>query len=875
MKNVLIFIFLLSLTFLIVYKYFIEKKEIKDAINLVPKSAIIIHEINDPINKYKKIKNLKNYDSTFLVKSIAQKIKFIDNVLNNNIEKLSLNNKLITSFHITSKSNFDVIFYLDISIVDKNNLIDKLRENKFNIQNRIYNNHEIFDVSFDDKVFTFLFINNFFIGSYSSVLIEDVIRSISESKNSFRESHQKLFEFIKTQNDFGNIYVNSNKIEDFLGVFIQENKFSFKDFSNHLDETFLDFSINKNKFFFNGFSLNNSNNKIAYLLNNKNIRESNYLEYIPNNCLWLYRLSFDNNRNKWKSLLINEEDTLENYQEEIIENIDNELILIKLESNLKDKENDLIILRSKNIDEFNKYYINENNDSIEKYNFNSNDKIIYRSNKNFLFKKFLKNKIEDDFFFTNVDNYIIISSSLLNINEYLKKLESQEIWTKSIFYNNLLSNLNNQSNVDFFINISKTLIYFLSKVEYNFKDNIIEIFKDFNFLSVQLTKLDDKFYTSIVLNKSEFSNEDPKQTSNLKVDNQIEIDEKITTKPYLIKNHLDNSIEIIMQDNSNKLYQISSDFNKIWVDSISSKINSLIYQIDYYKNNKKQIIFSTKNMLHSYDRNGNKLIEYPINNPSNFELEHFNIIDYNKSKNYRIILSDIKGNVFLKDKTGKNLNGWNPLKFSPLSESPFHVRISNKDYIIVTEEKGVLNVLNRKGKNYPGFPINFNTNINSNIFIDQKSTSKKSLITVLLTNGKIIKVNMNGDIIEENQLYRPSVNSKFNLLIDPTKKNYKIVVSDESSIYFLEKNEVQFKYDLLETKGLYYQYYYFGGNNEMLSIINKSKKIISIFNFKNNSISKINLLSDQLISILYYDYRKEFEIYSILDNKLLKNSLKN
>ena len=86
---------------------------------------------------------------------------------------------------------------------------------------------------------------------------------------------------------------------------------------------------------------------------------------------------------------------------------------------------------------------------------------------------------------------------------------------------------------------------------------------------------------------------------------------------------------------------------------------------------------------------------------------------------------------------------------------------------------------------------------------------------------------------------------------------------------------MQFKYDLLETKGLYYQYYYFGGNNEMLSIINKSKKIISIFNFKNNSISKINLLSDQLISILYYDYRKEFEIYSILDNKLLKNSLKN
>ena len=134
---------------------------------------------------------------------------------------------------------------------------------------------------------------------------------------------------------------------------------------------------------------------------------------------------------------------------------------------------------------------------------------------------------------------------------------------------------------------------------------------------------------------------------------------------------------------------------------------------------------------------------------------------------------------------------------------------------------------------------------------------------------------MNGVITEETQLYRPSINSKFDLLIDPTKKNYKIVVNDETTIYVIEKNEVQFKYDLFETKGLNYQYYYFGGNNEMLSILNKSKNNITIFNLKTNSISKINIPSDQLISILYYDYKKEFEIYSILNNKLLKNRLKN
>ena len=96
---------------------------------------------------------------------------------------------------------------------------------------------------------------------------------------------------------------------------------------------------------------------------------------------------------------------------------------------------------------------------------------------------------------------------------------------------------------------------------------------------------------------------------------------------------------------------------------------------------------------------------------------------------------------------------------------------------------------------------------------------------------------MNGVITEETQLYRPSINSKFHLLIDPTKKNYKIVVTDESSVHVIEKNEVQFKYDFLDTKALNYQYYYFGGNNEMLSILNRSKNNITIFNLKTNSIS--------------------------------------
>ena len=66
---------------------------------------------------------------------------------------------------------------------------------------------------------------------------------------------------------------------------------------------------------------------------------------------------------------------------------------------------------------------------------------------------------------------------------------------------------------------------------------------------MQITKLDENFYTSLVLSKAESANEVSKKSSNFIENNHIEIDKKINTKPYLIKSHLDNSTEIIFQDN--------------------------------------------------------------------------------------------------------------------------------------------------------------------------------------------------------------------------------------------------------------------------------------------------------------------------------------
>ena len=49
---------------------------------------------------------------------------------------------------------------------------------------------------------------------------------------------------------------------------------------------------------------------------------------------------------------------------------------MKLENDLKNQENDIIILKSKDVDNFNKLFIDIESESIKNYVFSLNDKII-------------------------------------------------------------------------------------------------------------------------------------------------------------------------------------------------------------------------------------------------------------------------------------------------------------------------------------------------------------------------------------------------------------------------------------------------------------------------------------------------------------------
>ncbi len=69
---------------------------------------------------------------------------------------------------------------------------------------------------------------------------------------------------------------------------------------------------------------------------------------------------------------------------------------------------------------------------------------------------------------------------------------------------------------------------------------------------------------------------------------------------------------IIELTKKNNIYLINSAGRILWKINIPEKIISEIYQIDFYKNNKLQLLFNTKNHVYLIDRNGNFTDGYPF-----------------------------------------------------------------------------------------------------------------------------------------------------------------------------------------------------------------------------------------------------------------------
>ena len=865
--------------------------------SLVPGSAVLVFENSNLLKTWESIRQKPTWQNLEVIKDVRDlndQFTRIDTLVGAGyLETILSDNPVLISLHVTSSNKFDYLFQLEIKSIEHHTAVwqalEKFENLGFEQLTRNYQGYSLTEISGDDLLFTYIFYQNYFIGSFTPFLVEDVIRTLDRSSsNAFYDQHNSLFTLVRLQNDEGNFYINVDLLDDFLGLFTDDRKFK-TDLTNSSGSTFFDVSIEDKNILLNGFTLLDSSSTFLSTFHSNSPSLFELADHIPTNTAILHHFSF-NDGMRWDDLKevywqktapdigrrrSGLKKNLDIDVKQYFDWIGNELALALLESQDVDNPNKLVFVKSSDIDRANRqltelanrslpqgdslYYENYQGIRITQVNFEEFPELLFGS----LFDQFERT------FVTMVNQSVILSNDINALKKWYDDYLNDNTWGKSVKKIQFLDATLKEANYSIFLETNRawnTIKNYLSDDWAHFIEENSGVIRRFEMAALQFSYVEDKYYTSLVLNQPE---DDTNGSGRYAEKVIIDFASPLVSKPAIVRNHNNRQFETLLQDSLNNIYLVNANGEVLWTDSIAHKIISDVFQIDFYKNGKLQYLFAGDQHLYVIDRNGDPVAPYPLQIFEEQKIEFLSLVDYDNSKRYRFMVVDENGNIYLYDKNGKNLQGWTPRTLDgPLTSPAEHQRIRTRDRMVAIQKVGVVNVISRTGQMSRGFPIDLKADTESSGFITIGSSFGKSELTTITNDGEIVSMNLEGQILKRNQLYKPNPETTFTDIPDALGVSHLFVRRDENRLAVLNlEGEVLFEKDYLSSNDLEWQYYNFGGGNEIIIVLDKEQEFAYLYDRRGQLINYQPVSASHKIALLYFASENIFRLYKTYQNQ--------
>ena len=259
-----LFILLMCAVSFIAYNFY---KNVKEPVSQVTfqaiptNAALIIKESN--FNALHEKINSTNIiwqallDSTSTGLSINNQINYFDSLLNGSFKTLIKNNGILSSLHLSGANNYGFIFYLSIpSDLSEEVLVQKIKNaTKSNPSTRDYDGVNIYSFPNKQDKISLIAYKNTLAFSYSTVLIEDVIRQLNSETSLLTDvTFAKVIE-TSGQSEDGNIFINNQYFSKFINQYLNKSSREYiQEFEKYASWTELDLTIKPNSISVNGCS---------------------------------------------------------------------------------------------------------------------------------------------------------------------------------------------------------------------------------------------------------------------------------------------------------------------------------------------------------------------------------------------------------------------------------------------------------------------------------------------------------------------------------------------------------------------------------------------------------------------------------------------
>ena len=700
--------FFIGLLFLLVAGCSQRQKKTTSLLDFIPQNASVIVKINN-MNVLKSDLNnnefLSSVESFGVSQSFLKDLAYLDNITTETESLLAFSELGVDNFEYTFVSN-------DSTIVFKVDSIQKSRKESISFEGQKI---DVFEM--DGRVIYSLSLDNKLILSSSQDVLENLIKYAEQRKLS--QELEKLYGIASSTKN-ASFLINLKESGSLSKALLKEP--SALKLSRFSDWILMDVDINQNHLHLNGISVvKDSVKNYLNLFQGTNPLANTTQTFAPRTTDAILSYTFDD----YQTFALNQQNYLRlDMPKDSLLNTLEEIGIIYRNG---DKA---VLLNTYGAEKLSEHITGIKKSEIE-YQGNQ---ILALSNPDFL-NPYL-NPLLVDFkanFCILIENAFVFAKNRETIEAIINSHKNGSTFEKTDVFASAMDALAEESSI-LFVSNSNGIENIINE---DFTEEIIADFKKVNFskntFATQVVADQGFFHTNLVIQqtgrKSKINKVSPLFT--------VQLDADLATKPQFVINHRTNKKEIVVQDQENNLYLISTGGKILWKKPLEGQVQGKIHQVDIYKNRRLQLAFTTNNQFLILDRNGKEVSPFT----KKFEggnLNELAVFDYENRKDYRFVITQ-GDKVYMYNNKGNIVKGFKYTKAeSTILKAPKHLATSGKDYLVFMLENGDLKILNRVG--------NIRTKVNGKIDFSQNEvylyknkfilTDKKGLLYQIATNGK-------------------------------------------------------------------------------------------------------------------------------------------
>lgn len=255
--------------------------------------------------------------------------------------------------------------------------------------------------------------------------------------------------------------------------------------------------------------------------------------------------------------------------------------------------------------------------------------------------------------------------------------------------------------------------------------------------ALQLASSKDLVYVNVCMSK------DTETKSENSIRWKVNLDAPMNGKPYIVEDYASQNKNIVVFDRQNTMYLIDGEGVICWKKQLDEAPLSEVYMVDSRNNGQLQFLFNTAHTIQLIDRAGNNMPGYPVHLP--FEATNgLAVFDYNGNHDYRILLCGTDRLVYNYNIQGVEVEGWNHHRSEDWVRQPLqHIRVEDKDYLIVSDVSGGVRILDRQGRIRIPLSSDMQKSPKSDLY-ENVTNRSKGLFLTSDKEGKLLYVGADG-----------------------------------------------------------------------------------------------------------------------------------